>query len=471
MINSAPAAVAALQKVLQKINYRFVTKVMQGCNDFYSPCWYTWPIMEGIFNRIESPYKKTIRLFWQGVDTPAEELEAEIGKNMLDGLLSTGIWREEEGVIRTNNYVLVSYMNMVVVVEQNPWYPNCTNKNTDVYIGPDSYRLGEKIPFRRGATVLDLCSGSGIQGILAARSAKKVVSVELNPKAYPVTCFNVLLNGMEDIIEVRKGDLYGVLKDGETFDCIYANPPFIPMLDTVEYPICGGGGEDGLMVMRKILEGLPSHLNRDGEVIIFCECLGDEKEVFFDSHVEAMAQKHGYSCMCARDDRVVGGCQIEGLAGLTALFNENFDSADFIAKMREIYKRLGAKYLYSLIYYLKADGGNDDNGRISYLNSYCRWHYENCGNVAEDYHVEENGFQMDYYLGDKKIFTAGNTEAQLLELLKEGHTVEQAAKWIYVKKRALKEKGIGKVSYFNYLQSMLLCCQQLEKYGLLKRVP
>lgn len=76
-----------------------------------------------------------------------------------------------------------------------------------------------------GATVLDLGTGSGVLAVAAARSARSVVAVDLNPAAVRCARINALLNGVEDRVEVREGDLFDPVA-GERFDVVLCNPPF-----------------------------------------------------------------------------------------------------------------------------------------------------------------------------------------------------------------------------------------------------
>ncbi len=76
-----------------------------------------------------------------------------------------------------------------------------------------------------GATVLDLGTGSGVLAVAAARSARSVVAVDINPAAVRCARINALLNGVEDRVEVREGDLFDPVS-GERFDVVLCNPPF-----------------------------------------------------------------------------------------------------------------------------------------------------------------------------------------------------------------------------------------------------
>ncbi|MBI3977924.1 MAG: methyltransferase [Chloroflexi bacterium] len=76
-----------------------------------------------------------------------------------------------------------------------------------------------------GASVLDLGTGSGVIAIFAGRWARRVVAVDLNPAAVRCARANVLLAGLESIVEVRHGDLFEPVA-GERFDLVVFNPPY-----------------------------------------------------------------------------------------------------------------------------------------------------------------------------------------------------------------------------------------------------
>ena len=95
-----------------------------------------------------------------------------------------------------------------------------------MYIGMDSHGLVQTAPREACDSLLDLCCGSGVQGLVGSRYATRVVGVDLNPRAIRFARFNAQLNGVENW-EARLGSLYSVV-EGETFDVILGNPPFVP---------------------------------------------------------------------------------------------------------------------------------------------------------------------------------------------------------------------------------------------------
>jgi release factor glutamine methyltransferase len=77
-----------------------------------------------------------------------------------------------------------------------------------------------------GARVLDLGTGSGIGAISAAGKAGSVVATDINPQAVRCARINVILNGVEQQVEVRPGDLFAPLAPEERFDVVLFNPPY-----------------------------------------------------------------------------------------------------------------------------------------------------------------------------------------------------------------------------------------------------
>jgi release factor glutamine methyltransferase len=78
-------------------------------------------------------------------------------------------------------------------------------------------------PLAAGTRVLDLGSGSGAAGVLAAKRGAQVVAVDINPAAVRCTQINTLVNDVA--VDVRQGDLFEPVQ-GERFDVVLFNPPY-----------------------------------------------------------------------------------------------------------------------------------------------------------------------------------------------------------------------------------------------------
>ena len=80
-----------------------------------------------------------------------------------------------------------------------------------------------------GTRVLDVCTGSGILAIAAARAgASRVTAVDVSWRAVVAARLNARVNGVR--LRVRRGDLFEPVR-GERFDLIVSNPPYIPSED------------------------------------------------------------------------------------------------------------------------------------------------------------------------------------------------------------------------------------------------
>jgi release factor glutamine methyltransferase len=88
----------------------------------------------------------------------------------------------------------------------------------------DPYHQAVASEVRGGLRVLDMGTGSGVSGLLAARAGCEVVAVDINPEAVACARANAERNGLAERITFIHGDLFqGV--DGD-FDLIIFNPPF-----------------------------------------------------------------------------------------------------------------------------------------------------------------------------------------------------------------------------------------------------
>lgn len=465
MILYSKENVENLSNILDQINYIFVIKNLRGGSDFWDP-WYNFEMMDKVLNGLNIKYKNSIRILYLGQKVLYSDLKQELGQEKIEKMIDAKIWSMDSEFVKTNNLVVLAYEGLRFLTEINPWYSTCVKNNTDVYIGIDSLRLAENIHFKRGTEVLDLCSGTGIQGIIAARSASKVISVEINKRAASVTRFNISLNGLDDIIELREGNLFDVLRD-EKFDYIYANPPFIPMISDVDYPICGAGGEDGLTVLNEIIEKMGTHLKAGGEAIIFCQCLGDEIKVFFNEKVEKICKRDHQEAFCLIQDRIPLQYQLRTLSSLTKLFNVNFDEEEFEMKMAKIYSELKAKYLYSILYQIKQDPVGE--GHLEVLQLESQWDLNS--HAKENKKVNISVDQESYVINDSQNMRIGYFDKEaydIYNLLKSGKSVGDISNALYENyKHRDRYKRFGKSSF---LCAVMDNCLRMEQLGLIQRV-
>jgi HemK-related putative methylase len=142
-----------------------------------------------------------------------------------------------------------------------------------------------------GATVLDMGTGSGVGAVFAARRARRVLGVDVNPAAVRSARINALLHGVEDRVEVREGDLFDAVGT-ERFDRVLFNPPYFrraprSLLERAFF---------ATDVVERFAAGLRDHLAPNGECLLLLASSGDERTLLraFDTHgfsVETAARR------------------------------------------------------------------------------------------------------------------------------------------------------------------------------------
>jgi ribosomal protein L3 glutamine methyltransferase len=129
----------------------------------------------------------------------------------------------------------------------------------------------------RISSVLDIGTGCGCIAIACARAFPdaRVDAVDLSPEALAVARRNVARHGLGDRLELLLGDVYEPL-GGRRYDLIVANPPYVSDEEMAGLPeeyrhepdLALRAGGDGLDVVRRVLEGAPSHLAQDGAIFV-----------------------------------------------------------------------------------------------------------------------------------------------------------------------------------------------------------
>jgi ribosomal protein L3 glutamine methyltransferase len=133
--------------------------------------------------------------------------------------------------------------------------------------------LGGRYPEK----ILDLCSGGGCIGIACALvfDDSEVVLADISSDALVVAERNIERHQLEERVRAVESDLFANL-DGETFDLIVSNPPYVDARDIAELPaefrheplLALAAGDDGLDLARRILREAADYFTADGQLIV-----------------------------------------------------------------------------------------------------------------------------------------------------------------------------------------------------------
>ncbi len=145
----------------------------------------------------------------------------------------------------------------------------------------DSFLFAENLTVKRGDIVLDMGTGCGILGILAAEKASRVVAVDINPYSIRCTKENAKLNHVEDKMFFAQGDLFAPLRVEEKFDLILFNAPYLPTEDGEKgswLERAWTGGTTGRKVIDRFISEAAEHLKQEGQIFLMQSTLADINE-------------------------------------------------------------------------------------------------------------------------------------------------------------------------------------------------
>jgi release factor glutamine methyltransferase len=121
--------------------------------------------------------------------------------------------------------------------------------------------------------VLELCAGAGHIGLLAVLgSTRCLLCVDIDPVACEFARHNADEAGLTSRVEVREGAMDAVLRDGERFAVVIADPPWVPREQVGRYPedpqLAIEGGPDGMGLAYLCVDVARRHLLPDGVLLL-----------------------------------------------------------------------------------------------------------------------------------------------------------------------------------------------------------
>ncbi len=161
--------------------------------------------------------------------------------------------------------------------------PNCTALPETEKISFGNTEKSESDSF----AILDLCSGTGCIGISVAEELAPffkeihLVLADIDKtanKASEINARNILKKYKNIKTEIINSDLFSDIS--ASFDLLLTNPPYIKTSEIAtldnevkaEPLLALDGGEDGLFLIKKIIENAKEHLNAHGSIFIEIGC-------------------------------------------------------------------------------------------------------------------------------------------------------------------------------------------------------
>ena len=165
----------------------------------------------------------------------------------------------------------------------------------DVYEpAEDSFLFAENLNLKEREWVLDVGTGCGILGVLAAKKAVSVVAIDVNPYAIRCAKENSNLNKVRSKIDFLQSDLLGALNANATFSLILFNAPYLPSDEGEASSWIGrswAGGANGRRVVDRFISEVATHLKPNGRVFLMQSTLTGVKETIHRFSVYGLIAK------------------------------------------------------------------------------------------------------------------------------------------------------------------------------------
>jgi methylase of polypeptide subunit release factors len=199
------------------------------------------------------------RLFLLGAELPAPLVDAATAPIRSERLASLGIVSVAEGRVRALVRI-APHGEYFLASDAGPESGSDVPHDHVPGVQSPSVTLAKLTVRRPVRSALDLGTGCGIQALLAARHAERVVATDVNPRALAFASLNAELNGAGRI-ELRLGDGFEPV-EGELFDLIVANPPYVISPDSAYAYRDSGRPADELC--REVVASAARHLRENG---------------------------------------------------------------------------------------------------------------------------------------------------------------------------------------------------------------
>jgi methylase of polypeptide subunit release factors len=209
-----------------------------------------------------SPLDTLIRLFLLGQSVPQDAAQAAIAPMSLDGWISAGLLAPANDNQEVVPRLKLLPMDDLILGSDQPrrWIEHAS---PDFVMAPGltTVELAHAKLGTPSKRTLDLGTGCGALGLLAASHSEKVVATDTNPRAVAFARFNARLNRIDNV-SCREGNAFEPIESGERFDLIVSNPPFvISPSKRFEFRDAGMRGDE---FCRRLIRAVPSYLNPSG---------------------------------------------------------------------------------------------------------------------------------------------------------------------------------------------------------------
>lgn len=211
-----------------------------------------------------SPLETLVRLFILDQDVDAAAAQRALAPMTPESWVTMGLIEPADPGRYGASVQLRCYQGLVLAYDFTRRGRGGVRPDFVMSVSPSTLVLLGMTVRRKNRAALDLGSGCGIHALIAASHSDRVVGVDVNPRALAMARFNAGLNTIDNV-EFRDGDMFAAV-EGETFDLVVSNPPFIIQPESRHIFLNSGTDDDD--ICRRLAQDAPRFLN-DGGFCIF----------------------------------------------------------------------------------------------------------------------------------------------------------------------------------------------------------
>lgn len=285
-------AIRQLRATLERAQYAELVHLLRPAGELDLP----WPDFPGATRQLATlahAVAPLVRLFGTGEEVSLPDVERWLPVRLLGELIDSGLLQSPgPGAISTAGLCIVPHQGLYVLANPPPSFPTARRRQQDVCLDRDSVFLARQLRPTAVERTLEVCSGSGLLALAAARHSRQVVGCELSELAVAAARYSAVLSGLEDRVSFHQGDLFSAASG--TFELVLANPPYAPVpAGSCEAFLSGDGGSDGLELVRRIIAELPAYLAPRGRAMLIAGALCDERGLLAEQELAERLAKSG----------------------------------------------------------------------------------------------------------------------------------------------------------------------------------
>jgi len=158
----------------------------------------------------------------------------------------------------------------------------------------DTFLLAENLSVGCDDTVLDVGTGCGILAVISALKARRVLAIDVNSHAVRCAKLNAEAFKVSEKIDIVCADMFRPVKEGELFDLILFNAPYLPTEEYEEKSWANSawsGGKTGRNLIDPFVTHVGKYLRKGGRILLVQSTLSNVEQTLRELEKQRFAAR------------------------------------------------------------------------------------------------------------------------------------------------------------------------------------